>query len=300
MNIIITGANGFIGKNLINLLNSENNILAISPHNNNLNNFKNIKYIKSTNKELIDYKKEILEFNPNCIIFNGWNGGNNYDFVFNHIQLTENAYPLINLLENIKNEITNMTLIGIGSGAELGFINKPSKESDKTHPVNLYGISKLIFGQYIEYFATQYNHRWIWVRPCNLYGYGDVPTRHIPKVINACLFNRKIVLNDCLTILDYLYIEDFLEGFKRLIKSDTNGIFNMGSGIQTQVKECVLLIQKIIGGGQIIFDSSLNQKSSPQYVCLNMEKTISTIGNFCSYNLNSALVKIINKYSDLK
>ncbi len=298
MRIVITGANGFIGSYIIQALFKNHEILAISLQNDNIKHYNNIYFLSGGNSNLISLKNKILDFKPNCFIFNGWSGGQSFDYTNNFEQLSHNTYPLISFLNDIKNDLTDALLIGIGSGAEFGHITKPITESDKEYPVSLYGLSKIMFRDYLRYFSETHGFRWLWLRPCTLYGYKDVETRLIPTVIRTCLEGKTIHLSDCLIMMNYLHIEDFISALIKLIDSDAVGLFNVGTHEQVLVKEVVMLINKIIGNGQITFNSKLNRANFPNYVCVNITKIINTIGKFYRYNLNDGLINVINQYKN--
>jgi dTDP-D-glucose 4,6-dehydratase len=79
-------------------------------------------------------------------------------------------------------------------------------------------------------------------RPCYVYGPNDVKTRLIPTLINKFLNNEEITLDKCDKIIDYIYIDDFTEYVYNLIITQNNGIFNICSGNQYELKDVINLI----------------------------------------------------------
>ena len=79
MNILITGASGFIGKNLINIL-QENNIevLAISRKKN--TNKDNVSWIKTDLSDVKNHMHIINDFKPTLVYHLSWEGIPDFSF----------------------------------------------------------------------------------------------------------------------------------------------------------------------------------------------------------------------------
>ena len=93
--------------------------------------------------------------------------------------------------------------------------------------------------------CKQNNIDWAWVRPCYVYGPGDVFTRLIPTVINKFLTNEEVILDECNKTIDYMYIDDFVDLLYKLLISEYTGIYNICSGYQYNLKEVINKIFKL-------------------------------------------------------
>ena len=204
MNIIVTGGNGFLGSNVARkLLNENHNVYVIS---NNTNNIQDIlPHIKYNSK----YTDEIDNFQPDAVIHFGWKGGNKSQDADHINQFYDNMPMSLDLLMRLSSLPRKPKFIGVGSFAEYGDYAFPIKESDMERPLTLYGLTKLSLRNYTEMICLQRNLEWAWIRPCYIYGPGDVDTRLIPTLINKCLREESISLDACDKFIDYLYIEDF-------------------------------------------------------------------------------------------
>ena len=129
--------------------------------------------------------------------------------------------------------------IGVGSFAEYGPQNNIITEDTVELPLNLYGLSKLTFKKYSEMICEQYDIKWIWLRPCYVYGPKDVSTRLIPTLINKFLTNQPVKLDKCDTIIDYIYIDDFIRFIYKLSMSDNIGVYNVCSGKEYELKSII-------------------------------------------------------------
>ncbi len=148
--------------------------------------------------------------------------------------------------------------------------------------------------------CNNYGMEWVWVRPCYIYGPNDVKTRLIPLLINKLLNNQKIVLDDCNKIIDYLYIDDFVNYFYSLIQNPSNGVYNICSGKQYNLKELIQKIHQLSQSkSKISFDSKLNRKFTSSHICGDNTK-ITTQSNYSPQtDINQGVLLTINYYKKL-
>jgi nucleoside-diphosphate-sugar epimerase len=302
MRILITGGNGFLGSNIVKKLIKENHDLYVfSQSTNNIQDILNqIKFTPSSNNKLANFEKEILEFSPEIVIHCGWSGGNSYQDVNDLNQLYENVESSVKLLE-ILNQLSNKPkFIGFGSFSEYGNLPIPINENDIEQPINLYGLSKLTFKNYSKMLCDNYGMGWVWVRPCYIYGPNDVKTRLIPLLINKLLNNQEIILDDCNKIIDYLYIDDFVNYFYNLIQNPSEGVYNICSGKQYNLKELIQEIHQLSQSkSKISFDSKLNRKFTSSHICGDNTKITIQSNYFPQIDINEGVLLTINYYKKL-
>jgi nucleoside-diphosphate-sugar epimerase len=302
MRILVTGGNGFLGSNIVRKLIKENHELYVfSKSINNIQDVLNkIKFNFSSNNQLSDFETNILEFSPEIVIHCGWSGGNSYQDVNDLNQLYENVESSVKLIE-ILNQLPNKPkFIGFGSFSEYGNFSTPISENDIEQPLNLYGLSKLTFKNYSKMLCEMYGMEWIWVRPCYIYGPNDVKTRLIPLLINKLILDQDIILDDCNKTIDYLYIDDFTNYFYSLLQNHPQGVYNICSGKQYNLKKLIQDITQISRSkSKVVFDSKLNRKFTSPYICGDNSK-IKTHSNYHPQtDLHDGISLTINYYKNL-
>jgi UDP-glucose 4-epimerase len=297
MNIIITGGNGFLGSSIVRkFLNSNHNVLVFSKNSNNISDILHkIKYIQSDNDDLILHKDAISTFQPHVVVHCGWFGGNSHADINDMNQFHRNVPSSIKLIEII-NELENKPMfVGFGSFAENGKMRYQISEQDSENPTNLYGLSKLTFKNYSKMLCDSYGIDWTWIKPCYIYGPNDVKTRLIPRLISKFIKHEDVVLDECKSIVDYLYIDDFSEYVYQLITTRCLGVYHLCSGNQYKLRDIVVLIKKLTNSkSAVIFDKTKNRDSAFDYVCGNNHKLKSVLNVENNVNLIEGIKKTIN------
>lgn len=273
MKILITGSNGFIGSNLCKVLSKNHDVIALSRKFTSLAGLNVIK----VNFELNDYstlQNAFETYRPDLVIHCAWMGANSSKDV-NELWQIENIDHGSFILELCK-KYNVQNFMGIGSSSEFGNYKNKFNEKSTCKPHNMYGISKYAFKMISEFFCTQNNINYMWIRPVFTYGPYDIETRLIPKVINSCLKNSDLKLNSCNAVVDYLYIEDFCEGVERIIENKIYGDTIISSNQEIEIKSLVkIIIDKISPNLNVIFDYKLDDES-PKYICGTSEKLLRT------------------------
>jgi nucleoside-diphosphate-sugar epimerase len=292
MKIMVTGAGGFIGSNLCNMLAVEHQVLAISRKFDNLS--KNIICKKYDLAEYHNLENEFSSFNPDVVIHCAWQGGNtskDFDALWqiNNVVFGNELLKLCSK-HNVKH------FIGFGSGNEFGDYSEKFYEELKCQPVNQYGISKYTFKMVSKKYCLDNNLKYSWVVPIFSYGPNDIETRLIPKVINAFLNQKDLVLNKCSAIVDYLYIDDFCNGVLQIIENELDGEFVISSDNEYQVRNIVEIIHNIIKpNSKLVFDENIPEHGF-RYICGTSKKLKYKSNWKPEVTLEEGLIRTINYF----
>jgi len=187
MNILITGANGFIGRNLHKRLKENNNVFHTSRDNLNI-----------LDKPKIDEFFKIS--NIDVVIHTAVSGGRRTKI--DTVQcLIENLIMFDNLARN-KERFKN--LIHFGSGAEFDrrYDIVQAQEQQDSSPIDYYGLSKKIIKREIDNIDSFYNFR---IFGC--FGKDEDRTRFIRSAIHSARSGRPIIVHQD-RYMDFISIED--------------------------------------------------------------------------------------------
>lgn len=217
--LLITGASGFLGLNLCNLLRGKYEILAIYNKNNiKINNIKKLK-IDLKNKFLI--KKIIKSFNPNAIIHCAAISNIEYCEKKKQESYNLNVGATKNILENLK---LNQKFIFISSDHLFAGKKKTYDENSKVNPINQYAKTKVLCERLIK--KNKKNHL---ILRTNFFGKALQKNYSFADWIYQSLLKRKKIglFND--VYFSPLHITTIAYCINFLIKHDKQGTFNLSS-----------------------------------------------------------------------
>lgn len=266
--ILITGSDGFVGKNLINFYKTKYNILTLN---------------RKTNIN------EVLKLKPNFIINSAAN-------IYEENGMFDSNVVLVNTLLNYVKD-TGSRMIQIGSSAEYGKKSHASKETDFLEPRNMYEATKAAASMLCVGIAKQYNLPVAVARPYSVYGNYEKDYRLFPKLLNAFTKNVSMTLNQ--GYHDFIYIKDFVRGLDTLIHEDANkmsgDVVNFGSGIQTSNFEVLDEFVNIFGYMPDCIQKQENFAKSFEtniWVC-DTEYAHRKYNFFIDYNLQNGIIDFI-------
>ena len=295
-NIIIFGKNSIIAKNFIKKAKSiKSNVITISRSSKNKNDLfcnlgefisqKDINIIIAQIKKKLIYKKTIL------ILFS-WAG---VPRMANKIE--DNWSVNMNIIQNFLNFTENLKpsrIIFLSSAGALYPENIPSykfSENDLLIPYSSYGRQKLLSEKLLTYFANIHNQDLTVLRISS--GYGFDRRFSDQGVINKWLYSaineKKLELyNSKESQINFISFDQISKAILISIKSELNGIYNIGTEISISLEEVIEEIRNItkknietveLNDIQRYFNLDTNKFSSRTGVKfdLNLRKNIKSI-----------------------
>ncbi len=253
--ILILGADGFLGSNLIKALLKKNEEYSIRA-------FDLFKDDCSRNLEEVKNK---IEFFPGNFLNKGdlENALKDIDYVFHFISLTTpgSSYndPLIDVETNIKgtvvlleecvkNKVKRIVFSSSGGAIYGNQERETFVESDLTNPISPYAISKLTIEKYLEFYRIRFGLDYLILRYANPYGPGqDVFGSQgiIPIFLNLVKNEKTIsIFGDGENVRDYIFIDDLVDKTIKIFELKSKyRIYNIGSGVGKTINEIVNLIR---------------------------------------------------------
>lgn len=163
---------------------------------------------------------------------------------------------LLNLLEaSVKNNINKFVYVS-SSMIYGNFNDMYSGGIDEHHPTNplgQYGIMKLAGEWLVKDYQRQYNLNYTIIRPSAVYGPVDVEDRVVSKFLLTAMRGGEIQVNGAEESLDFSYVTDTADGIVSSALSDNtnNMTYNIARGQSHTLLDAAELIIKIVGSGTI-------------------------------------------------
>lgn len=234
MKILVTGANGYLGKLLVELLNKNHEIIGLDKSYQ--KSVSNIVKCDLTNETQVHacFKKY---GNINLVIHLAALAGVEKDITQYNSYLENNVKGSQILLEKMRENKVNKILFG--SSCACYGNNQNAKEWDDLKPESFYGLSKVMGEELVKFYGRNHGFSYNIFRIFNVIGRGGESDfnnkRLIPTLINNInsgtdinLFLQSNKKETC--VRDFVDINFVCEVFDGFINKQTNKIINIGSG----------------------------------------------------------------------
>ncbi len=164
-----------------------------------------------------------------------------------------NILGSINLLECCRTTAVPKFIFASTGGAIYGEQEKfPADESHPNNPLSPYGIAKLAVEKYLYYYREFCGLRSIALRYANVYGPRQNPHGEAGVVAiftSRILEGKPVTINgDGTQTRDYVYVGDVVRANMLVLHHDSSDVFNVGTGIETDVNTIFHVINRLLGG----------------------------------------------------
>ncbi|AFH49707.1 UDP-glucose 4-epimerase [Ignavibacterium album JCM 16511] len=166
-----------------------------------------------------------------------------------------NIIGTINLLQNAIKFKVNKFMFASTGGAVYGEQSYfPADENHPTQPRSPYGISKLAVEKYLYFYNAEYGLNYTILRYANIYGPRQNPFGEAGVV---AIFSTKLLKGEQPIIngngeqtRDYVFVGDVVKANLLTLKDPANDIYNVGTGIETNVNQLFHKLNNIINANK--------------------------------------------------
>jgi len=250
MKALVTGATGFLGSCLTELLVGQGHVVAVLRRESTRpwrieDVLPRVTSIVGDLENPTAAAAEIARFAPDTVFHAGWYGVTG-PYRNDPQQISRNLQSTAALV-SLAAQAGCRTFVALGSQAEYGPRNQILDENAPTEPTSTYGVAKLCAFQLSRHLARQAGMRFAWVRIFSTYGPRDNPDNMIPALVRSLLNREKPRLTAGEQLWDYLYAQDAAEAIASVAQAaGAEGVFNLGSGTVQTIRQTVEQIRDLI------------------------------------------------------
>ena len=223
--------------------------------------------------------------------------------VKNPIQDAEtNILGSLNLLQNCQEVGVKKLVFASSGGAIYGDTDIiPTPETHSEDPESPYGICKLTIEKYLHFYKETFGLNYTVLRLANIYGplqnsKGEAGV--IAIFCNKMLENEEVIINgDGEQSRDFVFVDDVVNAALLSIEQEKSDIYNIGTGIETNINEIFGKIKKLT-------DSNCEEVYGPikpgeqKRSCLDYSKAKEELSWIPEYDLEKGLEKTVKWFKE--
>ena len=311
MNIIVTGAAGFIGSHLCQRLVSQgykvtgiDSFLDYYPRwikEMNLADLKNNPSFKFIENNILELDWNSLLEGVDIVIHLAAQAGVRASWGKSFLIYTKNNIEATQLMleaskeKKLKKFVFASTSSIYGDTADI-----PMKESSVVKPVSPYGVTKLAAEGLCNLYWKNYGVPCVSLRYFTVYGPRQRPDMAFYRFILALLENREItIFEDGNQTRDFTFVKDIVAGTELAATKGIDGrIYNLGGGSRISVNEAIAMLQEI-AGKELKVNYAEKQKGDMRHTFASTEQAKQDLGYLPQIKLNEGLTQEYRWLEDL-
>jgi len=299
--LLIIGGTGFIGQHLA--LSAKNQNLHVTSLSRSNKTFKNSNNLDSfVNIDLKDIETLTDFFNKNSFeyVVNLSGYIDHRGFSDGGIEVIKDHFISSLYIVNLLNRNHLKRYVAVGSSDEYGLLPSPQNETYRESPISPYSFAKTANCHFLEMLYRSENFPVTILRPFLVYGPGQSLDRLVPHSIINCIKNEEFSLTSGKQIRDFCFVEDIVEAILLAIESESalGETINLGSGRPLGVRNLVMMIKELCGGGAPVFGSKKSLKYENPSLYPELSKAKNLLGWEPKYSIEEGLLKTIAFYSE--
>jgi UDP-glucose 4-epimerase len=249
--VVVTGGAGFIGSHLVDALVGNGAKVVIIDD-------LSASSMDNVNKDAVFYKMNIMddsiegifrEESPE-IVFHLASNTNVPRSIENPLREHSSLFGALRVIDTCR-RIAVSRFIFTSSGFVYGNARaRPIAESEPFKPISPYAISKNSVENYLKFYKNVYGLSYVVLRFATVYGPRQVKGAMADYIKQLHAGSQAEFYGDGSKTRDYVYIDDIVAVLLKSLdieKSYDDAVFNIGSGVETSLKELYCMIAELLG-----------------------------------------------------
>lgn len=256
MNLVVTGASGFIGHNVLLRAPRDWNVFAVYRSTPNLDAFvkqhglTNVRPVKCDLLSAADVSAlaRTVGARPDAMLYLAANGDPAVSARRPRWDLESNTVAFVNTLEQCPAD----HVVYVSSGAVYDGLHGAVTPATPVSPKLPYAISKLASEQYLQFFCERRGtvKSYVNVRFFGAYGPYEAARKITTKWLQALARGERefVVRGDGRNLIDFMYVDDAVDGFLALVKAQGARLtVDFASGTPVSINDIVLTMATALG-----------------------------------------------------
>lgn len=247
--VLVTGANGFIGRHLSQVLHGQGAMVVGFVRNSGAQ----TPYLAEQHvvdiSDRFRLRQLVQDTQPDLVVHLAADKNRGIDLAEYRSGYEANLFGTLNLIEACQELAAIARFVFLGSCEEYGQQSAPFDESSKELPVSAYAVTKLAVTQLLQTLARANNFPAVVLRPSIIYGPGQSEDMFLPALIKTLLSGERFGMTRGEQTRDLLYIDDLVDAILlALVAPDVPGqVINISSAVPVRIEDLARKTARMIG-----------------------------------------------------
>jgi UDP-glucose 4-epimerase len=249
--VLVTGANGFVGRHIVNRLasNREYRVIATDIHDNAIPLYRDgpapAAYYTGDLRDAGFLETLFQQEHCDRIVHLAGVLSKAEDARTHRLCFETNVYSTLNVLQRAREQRSRV--IFPSTGLIYGNREGPFTENMTVAPADFYSLSKKMAEELIVHFHKRFDLSYLIFRPAILYGPAQHGTMFIPSALATLRAGKEFDMTAGEQKRDFLFVEDFTDAVIAACENDRAcGIYNAGSGTSITLREAANSIETVL------------------------------------------------------
>jgi UDP-glucose 4-epimerase len=241
--LLLTGASGFIGVNLLRHLSKEKYEITTLGRTRS----EGYGHIAGDLSEP-GFEKALQELKPRIVVHLGGNVSVAKSLQDPLLDLKINTEGTVRVLRAVSTSCKSFVFVNSGGAIYRQGEQSPLGEEADLEPSSPYGVSKLAAENYISVYARLHGFDWTSLALSNVFGHAREQKNGVIRIFNeALLKHEKITINNPNAARDFIHVDDVCRVILSSIQTPTNCRLNIGSGLETKIIDLLRMMEISLG-----------------------------------------------------
>ena len=269
--VIVTGASGFIGHNMVRQLSELKAETLVIDRNQPVEQLPNVDF------EWADLRHLNKQYEADFLIHLAAVTNAGYAEKYPLETYETNVLGTVNLLDHVR---ISQRILFPSTALIYKASRDPISEDGELDQSSTYAQSKTIGEQILKFYSNRLEVDYTLVRFFNVFGPGQLPMYIIHQIIRQIINENRVVVRNGAVMRDMLFVEDCIDAVLKLAVNPgaVNDVFNIGSGKMVSIADMAREAIDVSGYQNIEYtDLEENIDYSPTAIMADISKVASTI-----------------------
>jgi nucleoside-diphosphate-sugar epimerase len=298
MRILVTGAAGFVGSELVRRLAAgSNQVTGVDRDSDRLAEL--ARRVPGISIECLDIgSRDLLpallgKARPEGLIHLAWYA-NPVDYLTSHANV-DSLQMTVGLVDAALQAGCRRLVMG-GSCVEYAAQDRLLVESDPPDPQTLYGVCKHSAWQISRVLSREAGADLAWARIFHIHGPGEDRRRLLPWAAGQLKLGAAVPLTDGSQVRDHLHVADVASALATILESGTSGLYNVSSGEPVRLRHVLETLGDLMGARSQLQFGALPRGSSDMMFLAGDSSRLRSLGWSPKFNLREGLANALEGY----